>query len=313
MKVIEEYQQIDSNRERSVALGNFDGIHIGHQKLIEHLLDKSEPEKLESCVYTFINHTIPVIADQQPIQYITNLNSRKEIFQGLGVDMLFLDSFDKEMMTLTPEAFVEKILVKVLNCKIAVVGFDYRFGYKAQGDVELLKKLGEKYGFQVSVVDAVTINEEKVSSSNIKKYLKNGDVEKANAFLGRFFSIRNKVIHGDARGKKLGYPTANIDVDPLQLTPKEGVYATLININNNTYMGATFIGTKPTFKSEKIAIETFIIDYEGDLYHQFIDISFIKRIREEIIFKSPNELIKQINEDIKHIKTYLHSNTNVLK
>lgn len=313
MKVIHEYQQISSNCGRGIALGNFDGVHIGHQKLIQHLLAKSKSKKLESCVYTFMNHTIPVISNGNTIKHITSLHVKKEIFNSFGIDILYLDNFSKELMALSPKDFVENILVKMLNCKEAIVGFDYRFGHKAEGDVSLLKELGELYGFQVTVIDAVTIEKEKVSSSNIRKYLLDGDIEKVNRFLGRYFSLYNKVIHGDARGTKLGYPTANIAIDPLQLLPNPGVYATLIKVNNEIYRGATFIGTTPTFESYTPSIETFIIDYEGNLYDQYIDIYFVERIRDQVKFKTAEELVIQINNDIKEVKKHLQSKLNVLK
>lgn len=313
MKVIHKSHEISANYGRGVALGNFDGVHIGHQKLIQHLLLKSKSRKLESCVYTFMNHTIPVISEGSTMKYITSLDVKQQIFNHLGIDFLYLDNFSKELMGLSPKDFVEKILVKKLNCKEAIVGFDYRFGHKAEGDVNLLQELAKLYDFQVTVIDPVTIDKEKVSSSNIRKYLVDGNIEKVNSFLGRYFSLYNKVIHGDARGTKLGYPTANIDIDPLQLLPKAGVYGTLIKINNKTYMGATFIGTKPTFESYTPSVETFILDFEGNLYNQYIDIHFVERIREEVKFKTAEDLVIQINRDIKEIKKHLQPKVNMLK
>ncbi|MCC5909847.1 MAG: bifunctional riboflavin kinase/FAD synthetase [Clostridiaceae bacterium] len=313
MNVNQEYKQINNNIQRGLALGNFDGIHIGHQKLIMSLLTKGKDRNLESCVYTFMNHTIPVLKNREPIKYITNIDTKIKVFKTLGVDRLFLDTFNREIMSLSPKEFVEEILINTFNCKLAVVGFDYRFGYKAQGDVELLKNLAITYGFEVEVIDPVTFEEEKVSSSSIRNYLKNGDIEKVNNLMGRPFILNNEVIHGDGRGSKLGYPTANINVDPFQAIPKSGVYATLVKINGTTHMGATFIGTKPTFSSTRVSIETFIMDHTKDLYGQSIEIQFIKRIRGEIKFETPHDLIKQIDKDIDHIKSYLQHNISMIK
>lgn len=313
MKVIYKYQEINSDCGRGIALGNFDGIHIGHQKLIQILLNKSKSKNLQSCVYTFMNHTIPIITNKNSLQYITSLETKKAILADYGIDILFLDEFNKKLMSLSPKDFVENILVKTLNCKEAIVGFDYRFGHKAEGDIFLLQKLGEIYGFEVTVIDAVKIKNEKVSSSTIRKYLIDGNIEKANVFLGRYFSLHNKVIHGDSRGRKLGYPTANINIDPLQLLPKPGVYATVVKIDNNTYMGATFIGSKQTFELNTLAIETYIIDFDENLYDKSIDIYFAIKIRDEKKFKSVGELISQINTDVKMIKKHLQPNVNMLK
>lgn len=313
MKVIYDYEKVDPKYGRGIALGNFDGIHIGHQKLVKLLLDKSKSKKLHSCVYTFINHTVPIISNSNQLQYITNLDAKISIFRSLGIDMLFLDKFNQNLMSLSPKEFVEDILVRKLNCKEAIVGFDYHFGHKAEGDVSLLKELGKFYGFEVTVIDAVQIDNEKVSSSNIRKYILNGEIEKANQFLGRYFSLYNKVVHGDARGRKLGYPTANMLIDPLQLIPMSGVYGTLVKVGAKYYKGATFIGTKTTFDSYVPSIETFIIDYDGDLYDQFIDIYFIHRIRNQIKFKTADELVLQMRKDIQEVKKHLQPNINMLK
>lgn len=313
MQVIQEYQHINSDIERGVALGNFDGVHIGHQKLINTLLDECKSKKLQSCVYTFINHTIPIISNESSLQYITNLDMKKRIFQNLAVDILILDEFNQKLMALSPEEFVSNVLVKMLNCKTAIVGFDYRFGYKAEGDITLLKKFGKKYGFEVIVVDAVMMKKEKVSSSHIRNYLKGGNIKSANAFLGRCFSLYSKVIHGDSRGTKLGYPTANISVDPLQIIPKSGVYATLVKVDDKIYMGATSIGTKPTFDAKSQSVETFILDYHGDLYNKYIEIKFVEMLRSEFKFENPQALIKQIDKDIEQVKICLQNRSNMLK
>ncbi|AKL95429.1 riboflavin biosynthesis protein RibF [Clostridium aceticum] len=313
MEVIYNHQEVNKKIEKGIALGNFDGVHMGHQKLIHHLLQKCQTKNLQPCVYTFMSHTMPVITNKGTLQYITNIDQKKKVFEDLGIELLVLDTFSKELMALSPEGFVEKILVQELNCKEVVVGFDYRFGYKAEGNPLLLKKLGEKYGFEVSIIDAVMMENEKISSTNIRQYLKNGDIEKVNLFLGRYFSLYSKVIHGDARGTKLGFPTANIFVDILQLIPKAGVYATLVKTGGEIYKGATAVGIKPTFEGKTPSIETFIMDFHGNLYDEYIEIYFVKRLRDEMKFDSPEDLVRQINKDIKEAKNHLQYNLNMLK
>ncbi|GAB6088185.1 bifunctional riboflavin kinase/FAD synthetase [Alkaliphilus crotonatoxidans] len=312
MKLIEEIQHLSST-ERAVALGNFDGLHIGHQKLIEALKEASTKYHLESCVYTFKNHTTTVTTrGKEPLQ-ITSHEVKNRLFEDLGIETLVLAEFNEEIMNLSPEDFVKKILIESLNCKVAVVGFDYRFGSRAKGDVVLLKELGTKYGFSVCVIDPVTVENEKVSSTAVRKYILDGEIEKANQYLGRSFALYGKVIHGNGRGRNLGYPTANIMIKPHLLIPREGVYATLVKIEDKIFMGATCIGTNPTFQGEHTSVETFIIDYQGSLYDQYIEVIFKKRLRDNIRFDRVEGLIQQMETDVENTKKYLHDKTIMVK
>jgi len=313
MKVIVDKNQIDGNTRRGVALGNFDGIHIGHQKLMEVLVDKCQGQALEACVYTFKSHPLSLITDFKSPPIITSNEMKVRIFEDFGIDSLIFADFDVDLMSLSPEDFVKNILIDTLNCKLAVVGFDYRFGYKAQGDVKLLIELGKKYGFEVYEIDSISIEEEKVSSTSVRKYIEEGNVQKAHEFLGRYFSLFGPVVHGFSRGKKLGFPTANLFIEDSILVPKAGVYATLVNVGDNTYMGATFVGTNPTFDGQKTSVETFIIDYDGSLYDMFIEVQFVKRLRDQIKFSSPEELVSQMTLDVEKTKMHLQEIVNVLK
>jgi len=169
MKIIEQYNQLDKIVQRGVALGNFDGVHIGHQKLITTLIEKCKVNNLESCVYTFGNHPLTVITGKEGPPQITNINMKKRILESLGVELLYLEKFSKDFMALSPEDFVKNILVDKLNCKVVVVGFDYSFGYKAQGNVQLLKEIGKKYGVEICEIHPVTIDDEKVGSTCINE------------------------------------------------------------------------------------------------------------------------------------------------
>lgn len=305
MKTIKQYNQLDKSVPRGVALGNFDGIHIGHQKLITTLIKKCKENDLESCIYTFGNHPLSVITENEGPPQITNINMKKRILESLGIQLLYLEEFSKNFMALSPEDFVKDILIDKLNCKVIVVGFDYSFGYKAQGNVEMLKKMGKKYGFKVYEIHPVTMDNKKVGSSVIREYIKNGDIQKANSFLGREYSIYSKVVTGKGIGNKLGYPTANILIESSHLIPKEGVYATLIKVNNSIYKGATSIGTNPTFGTNNISVETFIINFSEDIYDQYIELKFIERLRDQIRFDNLDDLINQINQDANNVNTCL--------
>lgn len=305
MKIIEQYSALDKNVRRGVALGNFDGVHIGHQMLIKTLIEQCKLNGLESCVYTFKNHPLAVIGNNDGPPRITNIRMKKGILESLGVELLYLEEFTKDYMALSPQDFVKNILVDQLNCKIVVVGFDYTFGYKAQGNVKLLKQMAEECGFEVFEIHPVTIDNEKVGSSIIREYIKNGDMESANAFLGRPYAIYSKVVHGKGIGHTLGYPTANILIEPSHLIPKEGVYATIVTIDGRMYKGATCIGTNPTFGTNCISIETFIIDFNEDIYDQYIELKFIKRLRDNVKFHHVDDLIHQMNKDANNVNKCL--------
>jgi len=302
MRIIEEAEVLDANAARAVALGNFDGLHRGHQQLIKTLMEKAKAHKLQSCVYTFKNHTLPIITKGQAPPQITDLTSKGNLLEAYGVETLVLAEFSEEIMNLNPSDFARKILVETLRCKVAVIGFDYRFGAKASGNAQMLQALGEEMGFSVCIIEPVTIDGEKVSSTAVRRYVQEGDIQRANEFLGRSFSLYGQVVHGEARGRKLGYPTANILVPSQFLIPKEGVYATRVMIQGQAYPGATSVGTNPTFEGRQTSIETHILDYEGDLYGQYIEVQFQKGIRGNLKFDQVEGLIDQMAKDIAYIK-----------
>ncbi len=311
MKVMEDYHEIlyDTN-PRGVALGNFDGIHKGHQTLLKLLVHKSREKNILPTVYTFQNHPGTVLAGYNKPVYpyrITPIPLKKRIMEKFGIELLFLDTFTKNLMTLSPSEFAKTILVDTLKTKLVVVGDDFRFGYQASGDVALLKKLGKALGFEVIIAPPVYENNLRISSSHIRSFIEQGDMESANKLLGRPFMMLNQVEKGFGRGKKMGYPTANLVLEHNQLVPAEGVYATRVNIDGRTYMGATSVGKNPTFGSEDVTIETYIIDSNLMLYEREIELYFYKKIRDQITFENTNDLKIQIYEDVQSIKTYLQS------
>ncbi|MGV8144941.1 MAG: bifunctional riboflavin kinase/FAD synthetase [Alkaliphilus sp.] len=312
MNIIKENAQLNSKTIRGVALGNFDGIHIGHQELLNTLVDKCKTLKLESCVYTFDNHPLSIINNVTPSQ-ITNFDIKNKIFKSLNIDTIVYEKFDKRIMSLNPQEFIEEVLVSKLNAKIIVVGFDFRFGFQGEGDVNLLKQLSEKYNFTLHIIEPIKIDGEKVSSSNIKTYIIEGNMTQVQKFLGRHFSLKGAVIRGKSRGRQLGFPTANIAIAKKQILPKEGVYATYVHIEGSTYLGATSIGKNPTFSADCVSVETFILDYSGNLYDEKIGISFVKNLREQIKFEDVNHLKAQLNIDVENVKKYLHYSQGVIK
>ena len=291
------------NYNTGIALGNFDGIHIGHQYLIKDSIKKANEKGLEPSILLFKNHTKTIINNQNNKVYLLTSNEQKlRILKEMGIKIVYTLLFDREIMKLSAEKFVEEILINKLNTKLVTAGFDYRFGYKALGDSNYLKELGEKYNFETNIIMPIYVDEEIVSSTKIRNLIKIGEIKKANEFLGRPYSLVGNVVKGDQRGSKMGYPTANIQLSYNYAIPKTGVYETITLIENKKFVSLTNIGYNPTFNGKKLKIENHIIDFDEDIYGRKIEIKFMDFIREDIKFNTVKELIEKIAEDINYIK-----------
>ena len=301
MKIINITNHKKVSINTGAALGNFDGIHLGHQKLIKIMIDRSKELGLKSSLLLFEQHTKVTTDNSQP-KIITTNEQKFKIAEDLGIDIVYIMKFDKDIMKLTAEEFVENIIVDKMNAKLLVVGFDYKFGHKALGNSETLLKLGRKYDIEVKVIEAIESDEVIIGSTEIRKLILEGNVYKANKFLGRPYSMTGRVITGKNRGNTLGFPTANIDVDPNHVIPKNGVYKTNTIYNGKSYLSATNIGFNPTFNEGVLKIETHILDFNKKIYGEDIEIEFIDFLREDIKFHSRDDLINQMNIDIDNIK-----------
>lgn len=222
--------------------------------------------------------------------------------EELGVEIIYSMEFNKEVMKLSPREFVEKILIRRMNCKSVVIGSDYRFGHKASGNADLLKELGKEYGFNVTVLEPIYVRDEIVSSTKIREFLSKGELEKAKAYLGRDYSIVGKVVSGKKIGNKMGYPTANIEPIEDYIIPLNGVYGTISIVGGKKYLSATSVGFNPTFGEKSIKIESHILDFQEDIYGFEVELIFIEYLREELKFNTTKELIEQIDKDIEKIK-----------
>jgi len=220
----------------------------------------------------------------------------------MNIDILYMMNFDDRIMGMSPEDFIKKILINQLNVKLVVVGFNYRFGYKASGNAEYLVKSGKENGFEVIIIDPVTIKEKVISSTYIRELIANGEIREANTLLGRPYKLTGKVVKGMGRGKGLGFPTANLLLNDNYVIPKYGVYKSLTHYNNENYPSVTNIGTNPTFDSLDINIETHILDFNENLYDRFIEIEILDFIREEKKFNDKDQLINQVMLDIDTVK-----------
>jgi len=298
-----------------VALGTFDGVHRGHQRVIRTTKDIARRNGKRTLAVTFEPPPRAVIRrKRQKVGLITTLKQKEEIIRNLGIDAMLVIHFNRKLAQLEPEEFVRKVIYKSIGAGRVVVGPDFRFGKNRLGNVALLKRLGRKYGFGVTTVGEVKIGNVKVSSSRIRQLLWRGKIEKANRLLGRYYTISGIVKKGSGRGKELTFPTANLDVSGNLILP-QGVYAVAVNVRGKKHIGVANIGTRPTFlprhrfspqdvtrKYTSPVVEVYILNFRGNLYRQKLEIALIKRIREEMKFGTPEELVERIEKDIRFAK-----------
>lgn len=298
LKITEQYDEASKAAPWCIALGSFDGVHLGHKKLIEILREEAVSAGTQSMVYTFHTHPRKILIPDKHIYLITDNKKRSEIIEQLGVDMLFLEDFNN-IREMGAEDFVKNILVDRFGIKSVVIGYNYRFGAKGAGNAAALKEYGEKYGFKVIIVDAYEVNGRAVSSSLIRRIIRSGRVDKVSEYLGRDFSVHGEVVYGKQNGEVMGFKTANINVKKDITLPKKGVYYTSTKVLGRLYKSITNIGFNPTFNGESLSVETHLLDFCEDIYGEEIEIFFHKHKRDEIKFNSMEELVKQINSDIR--------------
>lgn len=286
-----------------IALGNFDGVHTGHQKLIKQTIKRAKEKNVKASILIFRENTEKTIKGENSNKKLLTSNSYKyEILQSLGIDLIYEIKFDEAFMKLDPEVFLNDFLYKNLKVKGIVVGYDYRFGYKARGDLESLKSFTDKKNISLDIIEAYKKNGKVVSSTLIRSLVENGSVGEAQGLLGRPFAIIGRVSHGKNLGKKMGFPTANIMPKKQYILPKYGVYDTDVIIDNKKYKAATSVGNNPTFKNEGVKIEANILDFNQDVYGKIIRIDFIKRLRDMLVFDNVEDLFEQIKRDVAIIR-----------
>lgn len=293
----------------SIALGHFDGVHLGHQEVVTKAVNTAKQKGFASAVMTFDPPPKAILGHgEQYVQCITPLDEKLDLFEKLGVDYVFVMKFDKSFSQITPQAFVDEIL-RVLHVENVVVGFDFRFGAGGAGNPETLKQLGQHH-IDVEVVEAFVIDGVKVSSTVIREYLENGEMQRANELLGRNFEVEGTVVQGDQRGRTIGFPTANLRLHGNYLTIRLGVYAIIAYRGNEKYYGVLNHGMKPTFYTEDIVpvMEAHLFDFAEDIYGEVIRIEFVKFIRPEQRFNGIQELIAQIKYDSDYVREFFAAN-----
>ncbi|MBQ8827950.1 MAG: bifunctional riboflavin kinase/FAD synthetase [Clostridia bacterium] len=289
-----------------IGLGNFDGVHLGHAALLSLLQKNCEERGLVSVVYTFSNHPNKVLFKDRKTPLIMTSNQKAEIFEAKNIDIAFFEHFDKSYADMTAENFIKEYLVKRFNAKLVVVGYNYSFGRKGAGDADLLRRYGEKFGFDVIVVPPVMHGEKVISSTLLRSIIAEGKLNVYKDFTGRYYSIPGTVAVGRRVGHALGFPTANILPKDGFALPASGVYATKTLIDGIFYDSATNIGNNPTFENIKdITVETHLFDYNSELYGKNIEVFFVGMIRSERGFENVELLKKQISIDIDTAKRML--------
>ncbi len=306
MKIISGIEALHTSYPHTVlTIGNYDGIHLGHQKILSVVMERAEEMKGTSMIMTFEPHPLKVLAPERDVKLLITPEEKIRLIAAMGIDVLLLINFTREFAGMLPDDFIKKVLVDKLNVKEVIVGTNYTFGRNKKGSVELLRRRGKKYGFRVRAVRNVRVDGQVVSSSSIRSLLMRGAVNEVSAFLGRSYSIEGKVIKGKGRGERiLQIPTANITT-PVEIAPKEGVYAVRIGWRKNIYDGVANIGKNPTFGGLDVSYEVHLFDFSGNLLGENLKVYFIDRIRNERTFPDAAGLGKQIREDIARARDIL--------
>jgi riboflavin kinase/FMN adenylyltransferase len=281
-----------------LTIGNFDGIHLGHQRLFQKVRERAEAIGGTATVMTFQPHPAAVLRPAKAPRQIVADENKAELIFGCGIEVLLLLPFSWEFAQIPAPDFVKKILMGKIGMKEIVIGYDYTFGRKREGNIDLLKELGADGGFAVHIHPPVMVKGQPVSSTRIRELILSGAMEEAKALLGRPFSLSGRVIPGQNIGRKvLGFPTANLEPRE-KLLPQRGVYVVQVETENGTYFGVTNVGFNPTFSGKHISVETYLLDFDQTLYDQFITVGFLKRLRGEKTFAGPEALRAQIQKDV---------------
>jgi riboflavin kinase/FMN adenylyltransferase len=306
LKVFSSISEFNSTKKTIVTIGTFDGVHIGHQKIIEKLIQETKSAECESLILTFFPHPRMVLYETSSIKLLNTINEKTRLLEKMGLDNLVIHPFDTEFSNLSAEEFVRTILVDAFNIEKIIIGYDHRFGKNRAASIDDLIDFGKKYGFEVEQISAQEIDSVSVSSTKIRDAITNGTMAIANEYLGYDYLLSGKIIQGKQLGRTIGFPTANIKIaENYKLIPKNGVYIVNSIINEKSVFGIMNIGLNPTFNGEDLSIEVHFLDFNADLYHTEITVSVIDRIRDEKKFISIDLLKSQIQEDKNYAISYI--------
>ncbi|APU10459.1 bifunctional riboflavin kinase/FAD synthetase [Cellulophaga lytica] len=298
MITIKSITKFDKAHATVITIGTFDGVHIGHKKILERLINSAKLLEIESTVLTFFPHPRMVLQQDSNIKLLNTIEEKEMILSNLGLDFLIIHPFSKEFSRLSAIEFVRDILVNKLNTKKIIIGYDHRFGRNRNADINDLKNYGTTFDFNVEEITAQEIDDVSVSSTKIRKALAEGDVSKANSYLGYNYMLTGIVTKGKGLGRQLNFPTANIYIkEEYKLIPKNGVYVVKAKLNNSTVFGMMNIGYNPTVNGTQKTIEVNFFNFNDDLYGKKIQVDILERIRDEVKFDSINDLKVQLTKD----------------
>jgi len=297
LKIVKNIAEYSDAMGLTMSLGMFDGVHKGHQEIIKKLKKHSETHQLESALLTFWPHPRKVLQPEVEIKLLNTLEEKLQLLERFGIQKTFLQEFNDNFRNLSGEDFVKQILLDKLHMKHIVIGYDHHFGKNKSGNFELLEKMASENNFVVEETKAVLVNELAVSSTKIRNALSEGDIITANEFLGYHYPVSGTVVGGKKIGRTIGYPTANIDVDPIKLLPKKGAYIVDVELNGKMHKGMLSIGTNPTVNGTKKTTEVYILDFDQDIYGENITVYFRDYLHDEIKFESLEKLIERLDED----------------
>ncbi|WP_305042012.1 bifunctional riboflavin kinase/FAD synthetase [Geoalkalibacter sp.] len=305
MQVINDLSNIEQPfRHAVVTLGNFDGVHLGHREIFRRVVHRAREAGGTAVVFSFWPHPLRVLAPHQELRLINTYEEKVRLIAASCIDVFLCPAFTRDLAALTPEEFVRRILVERVGVRRIVVGYDYRFGRGRSGDADLLRKMGQEYGFEVEVMAPIAQGQAVYSSTRIRELVSKGEVREVVALLGRHFTLEGRVVHGDHRGTSLGFPTANLATDK-ELLPAAGVYAVKALHGGHTHDAVANIGRKPTFGGDALSIEVHLLDFTGNLYGESLRLYFFDRLRAEQRFKSIEDLRAAITADIARAREIL--------
>ena len=304
LKIIRDLSAYKSPDFTAVSIGMFDGVHLGHQSVISLLKEMAKEKNLKTALLSFWPHPRKILNPELEIHQLNTLEEKETLLEKAGVELLFLQEFSEDFRNMDAEDFVKEILVKKIKAKYIVIGHDHSFGKGKKGNFELLQKMGNELGFEVEQLEEVSIENQYISSTEIRQALLESRIKDANRMLGYYYNLSGEVIHGKKLGRKIGFPTANLKVDSTKLLPKKGAYIVEVWIDNQFYKGMLSIGTNPTVGGEKLSVEVYILDFDKDIYGKKLTVNFKDFLHEEIKFDNLDQLIQRLNEDKKITENY---------
>ncbi len=308
MKVFNSINDFTTSKKTIVTLGTFDGVHIGHNAILDKICKAAQQENLESVILTFFPHPRLIVSNNYDIKLLNTIEEKSVLLEKKGIQNFIIHPFDKTFSELSPREFVTQVLVEKLNIQKIIIGHDHKFGKDRAADFNDLINFGKEFGFEVEEISAQQINEVSVSSTKIRNSLLEGNISLANDYLGYPYILSGNVVKGNQLGRTINFPTANIEIsEDYKLIPKNGVYVVTANVNNQTVFGMMNIGVKPTLGENKLSIEVHLLNFDKDIYNQKIQVNVLERLRDEHKFDSFEALKSQLEVDKQNTIRYFEN------